>query len=288
VGLTLEIMEHFGVRAEIRISPERGKGMEAGAARVLKDRAKSGADLAEGKGAPLTFADLPAILAACEKGGDGARDLVFAVPRASYQAADYAVEGDWSGASYFLAAGAVGPRAVRVSGLKARSLQADAAFLGILEDMGARVEVTEQSVSVSPAPLRGVSADLGDCPDLAPTLAALAAHARGATVIKNVAHLKIKESDRLLAPAQELGKAGCVVEVKEDGLVIIPPEGGPAAMDREFSAHNDHRMAMSLALLGLPGGRGGGPKSFVPRIDNPACVAKSFPDFWECWDKVLR
>ncbi|MDR3175238.1 MAG: 3-phosphoshikimate 1-carboxyvinyltransferase [Desulfovibrio sp.] len=255
VGLTLEIMERFGVRAKIS---------------------------AQGADADMSFSEARAALAS---GRLTARDLVFSVPGAIYRGADYAVEGDWSGASYLLAAGAIGPRAVRVSGLEERSLQADAAFLGILREMGARVEQGEGSVTVAPAPLRGISADLGDCPDLAPTLAALAAHAAGPTVIRNAAHLKVKESDRLSAPAEELGKAGCRVEVKEDGLVIIPPPGGPEAEGKEFCAHNDHRMAMSLALLGLAGARAR--KSFAVRLDNPACVAKSFPDFWECWEKVL-
>ncbi|MDR2800604.1 MAG: 3-phosphoshikimate 1-carboxyvinyltransferase [Desulfovibrio sp.] len=255
VGLTLEIMKHFGVGTEIA---------------------------AQGRDSRLSFSEARAALAS---GRLTARDLVFSVPRAQYLGADYAVEGDWSGASCLLAAGAIGPRAVRVAGLEARSLQADAAFLDILREMGARVEQGEGSVTVAPAPLRGVSADLGDCPDLAPTLAALAAHAAGPTVIRNAAHLKVKESDRLSAPAGELGKAGCQVEVKEDGLVIIPPPGGPEAEGKEFCAHNDHRMAMSLALLGLAGARAR--KNFAVRLDNPACVAKSFPNFWECWEKVL-
>ncbi|MDR1489883.1 MAG: 3-phosphoshikimate 1-carboxyvinyltransferase [Desulfovibrio sp.] len=255
VGLTLEIMEHFGVRAEI-------------AARETDAR--------------LSFSETRAALAS---GGLTAGDLVFSVPSARYRGADYTVEGDWSGASCLLAAGAIGPRAVRVAGLKARSLQADAIFPDILREMGARVEQEEGSVTVAPAPLRGISADLGDCPDLAPTLAALAAHAAGPTVIRNAAHLKVKESDRLSAPAEELAKAGCRVEVKEDGMVITPPPGGPNAEGKEFCAHNDHRMAMSLALLGLAGARAR--ESFAVRLDNPACVAKSFPDFWECWEKVL-
>jgi 3-phosphoshikimate 1-carboxyvinyltransferase len=257
VGLTLEVMSAFGAAFSI----EAGIG---------------------GK----TAAPEPADLARAVAGSpNGARDILFAVPAGAYRATDYSVEGDWSGASYFLAAGAVGPRAVRVSGLNPRSLQGDAVFLRLLESMGARVETEGGGVTVFPSQLRGIRADMGDCPDLAPTLAALATYASGPTVITNAAHLKLKESDRIAAPAEELPKVGCVVTVTDDGLIITPPEGGPRRPDDRvvFSARDDHRMAMSLALLGLPG-RGG--EGFAVRLDNPGCVAKSFPNFWQCWEKL--
>ena len=214
----------------------------------------------------------------------------FIISPGSYQPKNQAVEGDWSGASYFLAAGAIGPKAVRVRGLTRNSLQGDAALLGILERMGARVawenEASAPDVTVFPSPLRGIAVDMGHCPDLVPTVAALAAHAKGRTIISNVAHLKIKESDRLRAPAEELRKTGCDVTVTDDGLSIMPPEGGlqiPGPHIR-FSAHNDHRIAMSASLLGLPGLKGGG--GFAVPLDDPACVAKSFPHFWQLWEQV--
>ncbi len=215
--------------------------------------------------------------------------LRFRVASGVYRPGRYAVEGDWSGASYFLAAGAAGPRPVRVEGLSPRSLQADAALLDILERMGARVERGENAVTVYPSPLRGIEADMGHCPDVVPTVAALAAHAEGTTLITNVAHLRIKESDRLAAPAEELAKAGCLVRVMEDSLAVSPPPGGLQAPKpgTVFSAHGDHRMAMSLSLLGLPGPRNPqGCPGFAVTLDDPGCVAKSFPHFWDLWARV--
>ena len=257
IGLTLDTLEQFGIRFIVETSemPTPGEGVWREANwRTL-------ADAAPGR-------------------------LRFRVQPGLYQAGDYAVEGDWSGASYFLAAGAIGPEAVRVHGLNANSLQGDAAILSILEAMGARVEGDSRQVTVFPARLRGITVDMGHCPDLVPTVAAAAAHAEGVTRIENVAHLRIKESDRLAAPAEELAKAGCVVEVTESGLVITPPEDGPRppAQGAIFHTHNDHRMAMSLSLLGLPGLCGA--SGFAVKLDNPGCVAKSFPAFWEVWKKV--
>jgi 3-phosphoshikimate 1-carboxyvinyltransferase len=256
VGLTLEVMAAFG--ADFRIETT---GDAAG---------KTGR------------ADPAGAAAACP---NGARDILFIVPAGRYRAAEYSVEGDWSGASYFLAAGAIGPRPVRVAGLNPRSAQGDAVFLRLLEDMGARTATDAGGVTVFPSRLRGITADLGDCPDLAPTLAALAAHASGPTVITNAAHLKLKECDRIAAPAGELPKVGCTVDITADGMIINPPEGGPLRPDEGtlFSAYGDHRMAMSLALLGLPGQSG---KGFAVRLDNPGCVVKSFPNFWQCWEKL--
>lgn len=215
--------------------------------------------------------------------------LRFCVRPGTYRPGEHKVEGDWSGASYFLAAGAIGPKPVCVSGLKRDSLQGDSALLDILERMGARIawDTAKEDVTVFPSPLRGLALDMGHCPDLVPTVAALAAHATGRTDISNVGHLKIKESDRLQAPAEELRKAGCRVAVTDDGLSIDPPERGLQAPERGvlFSAHNDHRIAMSTSLLGLPGitGRSGG---FAVPLDDPGCVAKSFPHFWQLWEQV--
>lgn len=201
----------------------------------------------------------------------------FRVRPGMYRAGSYRVEGDWSGASYFLAAGAVGPRPVRVEGLRVDSLQGDRALLDILTAMGADIRTGEGYVVVHPAPLHGVEVDMGHCPDLVPTVAAVAAFATGRTVVRNVAHLRIKESDRIAAPVGELRKAGVNAEERADGLVV---QGGALATEPGtlFSAHGDHRMAMSLALLGLGG--------VDVRLDDPSCVSKSFPHFWELWEKV--
>lgn len=202
----------------------------------------------------------------------------FLVPPATYKAGTYTVEGDWSGASYFLAAGAIGPKPLHITGLHAQSAQGDRALLGILEKMGARSTPTKTGITVYPSPLHGIDVDMGHCPDLVPTVAMVAAFANGETRISNVAHLRIKESDRIAAPAAELRKTGIEVHELEDGLRIIG--GVPAApAGTLFHCHGDHRIAMSTALLGLGG--------VNVQLDEPDVVQKSFPNFWELWKKVI-
>ena len=120
---------------------------------------------------------------------------------------------------------------------------------------------------------------MGDCPDVAPTLAVVAAQAHGRTVISNIAHLRIKECDRLHVMATELAKIGCAVEEQQDALIIEGIEKKRPLHGATIPTHNDHRIAMSFAMAGLT----------VPgiRIENPACVAKSFPDFWERFESVF-
>lgn len=211
----------------------------------------------------------------------------------TYKAGEYNIEGDWSGASYFLAAGALGKRPVTVRGLKMDSLQGDRILLDILRKMGCELAIEKNAVTVYPSELRGVSLDMGSCPDLVPTVAVLAAFAKGSTRINNVAHLHIKESDRITAPAKELAKTGVTVDCLRDGLLISGMGGHPAkvrnrpdkptlAPDALLEAHNDHRMAMSLALLEMRD-----PDLCVcDRLDDSKVVAKSFPNFWELWKKL--
>lgn len=245
VGLTLQTLEDYGVAFEVET-------LSAGGAWL-----------------PADWRNLRQVVPGAMR---------FRVAPGAYRAGRHTVEGDWSGAGYFLAAGAIGPRPVRVEGLRIGSLQGDRALLDILGRMGAVIESDGDSVTVSPAPLSGIDVDMGDCPDLVPTVAVVAAFASGRTTIRNVAHLRIKESDRIAAPVQELGKAGIRGEELPDGLTI---QGGVphAASGTVFSAHGDHRMAMSLALLGLGG--------VHVELDDVTCVGKSFPSFWTLWEKVL-
>ena len=203
----------------------------------------------------------------------------FIVKPSMYRHGEYTVEGDWSNASYFLAAGTLGTEPLHIKNLRADSLQGDKAMLEILQKMGAKIEVEDSGVTVHPSKLKGVDVDMGHCPDLVPTVAALAAFAEGETVVRNVAHLRIKECDRLAVPAEQLGKAGIKVEVTEDGLIVRPEREAIAAPeDTVFETYNDHRIAMSLSLLQFALGE--------MKFDNKACVAKSFPTFWEEWEKV--
>lgn len=202
----------------------------------------------------------------------------FLVKPSQYAPCRYRVEGDWSNGSYFLAAGAIGPNPVRVEGLCVDSLQGDRQILDILTRMGAKAAWDEHGVTVSPGRLQGVDIDMGRCPDLVPTVAVTAAAASGQTVIRNVAHLRIKESDRLAALAAEIRKVGCGVEVLADGLSITPaplPKSGRI----KFATHSDHRLAMSMSLFGLAG--------IEAALDLPSCVSKSFPGFFTQWAKVL-
>ncbi len=206
--------------------------------------------------------------------------LRFTVRPGQYKDRPYAVEGDWSNASYFLAAGAIGPRPVRVSGLRPDSLQGDKAILEILAAMGAKVVWDATGVTVTPVGLKGVELDMGSCPDLVPTVAATAALAplgSGTTTIRNVAHLRIKESDRLQACADELAKLGAITETFSDGLSITPGPL-PKGLRMELRTYDDHRMAMSLSLFTLAG--------VDVALDNPTCVAKSFPGFWDAWRNI--
>ena len=203
----------------------------------------------------------------------------------SYRAGHFRVEGDWSGASYFAAAGALGKRPVRIEGVDAGSLQGDRAILDILERMGGRWEAADRAVAVPPARLHGARLDMGRCPDLVPTVCAMAAFADGETVIENVAHLRIKESDRIKAPCEALRAIGCQAEEREDGMRI---QGlGSSARIRlqglALKASNDHRMAMSQALFSLRA-CDMGTSEVRSIIDNPACVNKSFPEFWHAWE----
>lgn len=190
-------------------------------------------------------------------------------PGSHYRAAEYAIEPDASGASYFFAAAALAAGEVEVAGVKEGGLQGDAGFVRILERMGAAVTATQDGLAVRGGPLRGVEADMREMPDVVPTLAVTALFAEGRTVIRNVAHLRHKESDRLAALAGELAKLGADVRAGEDGLVIEPRPLHGAALD----TFEDHRLAMSFALAGLK----------VPGvgIENPDCVRKSFPGFWK-------
>lgn len=149
-------------------------------------------------------------------------------------------------------------------------------MLDILRRMGAAVEICPDGVIVSPAALHGVELDMGDCPDLVPTVAAVAAYAQGTTHIRNVAHLRIKECDRIAAPVAELRRAGIQAEERPDGLIVVG--GHPHIRPGEiFQTYNDHRIAMATAVLAL---------GTTFRLDNPEVVGKSFPRFWEEWKKV--
>ncbi len=193
-----------------------------------------------------------------------------------YGPRQYRVDGDASSASYFWAAAAVtGGRVVTRNISPLHTSQGDMSFLDILERMGCRIQRHSDRVEVAGGGLRRITVDMGDMPDMVPTLAAVALFARGPTVMRNVAHLRYKESDRLEAVAREWRRIGGRVEVQADGLVV---HGGGPFQGSDVDPHNDHRIAMGLAVAGLR----------IPgiRLQNPDCVAKSFPGFWELWGRL--
>ena len=199
----------------------------------------------------------------------------YTIPQGTYKAREYAIEGDASNASYFYAAAAVTGGEVTVPNVPVPSLQGDAVFVALLARMGCQINKTGEGLTVSgPKELKGITIDMGGMPDVVPTLAVVASQARGRTTIQNIAHLRIKECDRLHVMAVELAKMGARVEELEDSLIIEGKgEGLPPLHGAEIETYNDHRIAMSFAVAGLA----------VPgvKILGEECVAKSFPDFWE-------
>lgn len=182
----------------------------------------------------------------------------------------YAIEPDASAASYFLAAAAITSGRVRIENVPRSPLQGDWAFADVLGAMGCTVTRGEGFLEVAGTPnLRGVRLDMNTISDTVMTLAAVAPFASTPTVIENVAHIREKETDRLAAVAAELARLGVRVDERADGLTIYPADKiRPATVQ----TYDDHRMAMAFALVGL---RVGG-----VRIADPACVAKTFPNYF--------
>jgi len=189
----------------------------------------------------------------------------------TYRARDYLVEGDFSSASFlFLVAAVLGSK-VRVEGLNQHSVQGDKRFLDLLERMGCRVEWDGNAVEVTGGDLVAIEEDMSDVPDLVPPLSVAAAFARGETRFTRVGHLVHKESNRVVAMETELKKMGVDAWHDAETMTIVGNRKG--IRGASVLTYKDHRIAMSLAVAGLAVGD--------QHIENPGCVAKSFPDFWE-------
>lgn len=201
----------------------------------------------------------------------------FRVPQGIYQSPGEAfVEGDASSASYFLAAAAIAGECT-VVGAGSASVQGDVKFAEVLEQMGAKVEWSENSIKVSQSEsgLVGVDVDLNHIPDAAMTIATVALFARGKTAIRNVYNWRVKETDRLAAMATELRKVGAEVVEGHDFIEITPPASLNHA---EIATYNDHRMAMCFSLVAL--------SSTPVTILDPKCTAKTFPDYFDRFASV--
>jgi 3-phosphoshikimate 1-carboxyvinyltransferase len=191
-----------------------------------------------------------------------------------YHGREFAIEPDASAASYFFAAAAITGGEVTVEGLSRESLQGDVRFADVLEQMGCVVRWGDSSITVQGGPLRGVDVDMNDISDTAQTLAAVAVFAEGPTRIRNIAHVRHKETDRIRAVVTELKRLGIDAHEHDDGLTIRPSRGGARQIPPTLvETYDDHRMAMSFALVGLR----------VPgiQISDPGCVGKTYPEFFD-------
>lgn len=231
----------------------------------------------------------------------------FVVKRQRYKPVKFRVEGDWSSASYFLALGAVSEQGVKVDNLRTSSLQGDRVIIDFLRNMGAQVRVAGNSITVSKDELRAVKADLSDCIDLLPTMAALGALASGSSELTGIERARIKESNRVAAVREGLSKlANRGITIKEvgdrlttTGMATEDPnkkaeddmedeaesedQSGEENAEPEsafeepetavIDSHNDHRIAMAFGILGTAVGG--------IAIEGAECVAKTYPDFWE-------
>ncbi|MBC2716673.1 MAG: 3-phosphoshikimate 1-carboxyvinyltransferase [Desulfobacteraceae bacterium] len=194
----------------------------------------------------------------------------------TYQCGRYVVEPDCSQASYFWAAAAITGHAIKVNGISKQSSQGDVRFVDVLSAMGCRVIHESDGITVSGGKLSGIEVDMADMPDMVPTLAVIAAFAKGIMVIKNVSHLKVKESDRLNAVINELTKMGISAKSESDNLIITGGKPHGAVIE----TYDDHRIAMCFSVAGLR----------VPGIEikNEHCVEKSFPTYWKVFDGLYE
>ncbi len=193
------------------------------------------------------------------------------------------VEGDASSASYFLAAGAIAGGPVRVEGVGQSSIQGDVRFVEALQQMGAEISMGENWIEArSNGVLKAIDADFNHIPDAAMTIAVAALYADGTSTLRNIGSWRVKETDRLTAMATELRKLGALVEEGADYLRVTPPIAMDAAT---IDTYDDHRMAMCFSLASLNGATRPG----VPvRINDPKCVAKTFPDYFDAFAGIVQ
>jgi 3-phosphoshikimate 1-carboxyvinyltransferase len=188
----------------------------------------------------------------------------------------FQIESDASAASYFFAAPAICGGTVKVENISRKSVQGDVAFLDVLKQMGCTIEEADNSISVTRhSSLVGVDIDMRDIPDTAQTLAAVAPFASSPTRIRGIASARVKETDRVSATFTELKRIGVQVEEHEDGMTIYPCQ---TFKPTNVQTYNDHRMAMSFALIGL--------RVDGVTIENPGCVTKTFPNYFEVLDTL--
>ena len=201
-------------------------------------------------------------------------ERTFVVPPGGYLARDYDIEPDASAASYFFAVAAICGGTVRVDGLGSKSLQGDVGFVDVLAAMGAEVIVDESSITVTGAALHGVTVDFSQISDTAQTAAAVAVFAEGPTTISGIGFIRKKETNRVAAVVAELRRLGVDAIEEDDGFTVNPGATHPATIE----TYDDHRMAMSMALIGYA--------NLGVSISNPNCVRKTFPTYFEEMERL--
>jgi 3-phosphoshikimate 1-carboxyvinyltransferase len=222
----------------------------------------------------MTAAVMQAFGVACHVNADFNRFAIEAGQQ--YRVCDYTIEPDASAASYFWGAAAICGGTVKVTGLNRHSIQGDVQFAACLARMGCGVLFADDGISVTGPATRAVELVMSDISDTVQTMAAVALFLPATTIIRGVAHNRVKETDRIGNLATELRKLGAVVDELPDGLAIHP---GPLRA-AQIETYDDHRMAMSLSLVGLrqPG----------VIILEPECVSKTYPNFYEDLEKICR
>lgn len=200
----------------------------------------------------------------------------YTVPsKQTYCMKEYVVEGDYSGAGYFFAIAALNKTTLTLQNLNPHSAQGDRQFVKILEKMGNKIDYIENAVRIEGCGVKPLTVDMEQCPDQAQTLAVLAAFAEGKTTMTGVRSLRVKETERVKAVQNELGKMGIKTESpNEDTLIIYGGNPRPASID----TYGDHRMAMSFAVAGS--------KLSGIQIRNPQVVEKTFPTFWQTLETI--
>lgn len=193
----------------------------------------------------------------------------------SIKTSDFRIPGDFSSASFLMAAAAVTNSSVTVDGLDTSDVQGDKKIVDILFEMGAKIRINQDKVRVDGSNLHGIELDLNDTPDLFPILAVVGACSKGKTILKNVGHARIKETDRITAMANELTKMGVRLEERKDGLVIY----GSTLKGTNVNGYNDHRIVMSLSVAGLVA-------EGETSIEAAEVVNITFPNFFEKLKKL--
>ncbi len=214
---------------------------------------------------------------------DGGQEFVIPAGQFYVSPDTLHVEGDASSASYFLAAGAITGGPVRIEGVGLDSIQGDVRFVEALQQMGAVISHGDNWIEArSEGVLKAIDADFNHIPDAAMTIAIVALYADGTSTLRNIGSWRVKETDRIAAMATELRKLGATVEEGEDYLRVTPPEQIQSAT---IDTYDDHRMAMCFSLASLNGAARSGNEM---RINDPRCVAKTFPDYFDVLNQILQ